>query len=281
MARQRTDIHRPGVIEPSEYEYILTLYPIEGSFYGIDTFNLPSSVLQRHILSTGGKMAGIGRGGCDICGAAHKYSDIFFHTQSKEYIRVGQTCGSKLFGENAERFRLAKDRAKFIAGKKKCAFLLETEGLQECLEIAYLTKTEDWHNIFKYEVDKIKDIVATIEKKGTLSEKQSDYLRSLLSKLYSKNAYHYDMAIAEIPPLKTGRQEVTGKAVHTKWVESGYGGTTKMLFLTDNGQKIWATMPSGMMSDIEEGESYTIKVTIEESDKANFYFGSRPSLVKK
>ena len=45
-------------------------------------------------------------------------------------------------------------------------------------------------------------------------------------------------------PLVEGRRQVTGVILSTKWQDSQYGETLKMLVKEDDGNKVWGTVPT-------------------------------------
>lgn len=127
---------------------------------------------------------------------------------------------------------------------------------------------------------------------GRLTEKQAAFAIRALDEALDRA---WDAAIAEearranTPPWTAGRQVVTGKIVSIKWVESVVGWrrveTLKGLLVTEDGRKLWLTIPS---AHCPEGgvkdTTITVKVTVELKQGSNdltFAFGRRPTLVKE
>jgi hypothetical protein len=91
-------------------------------------------------------------------------------------------------------------------------------------------------------------------------------------------------------PVLSGRVVVSGSFVSLRNHESDFGTVIKGLFVCETHQKIWLTVPVSVF-DLSKDESgrqcdarlkalkLTIKVTVEPSKDAGFYFGKRPSLV--
>ena len=85
-------------------------------------------------------------------------------------------------------------------------------------------------------------------------------------------------------PVLTGRIKLTGTFKSVKEVEynMGYRCTYswKGLFQSEQGHKVWMSVPSDILNhnDVNEviGKPVTLSVTIEASKDAGFYFGKRP-----
>ena len=85
---------------------------------------------------------------------------------------------------------------------------------------------------------------------------------------------------ADADDAPSGRVEVQGVVLNTKYQESDYGSTLKMLVKDERGFRVWTTVPSSMMG-IDTGSPVHVKVTLTPSDDdAKFAFGKRPSEVK-
>lgn len=80
--------------------------------------------------------------------------------------------------------------------------------------------------------------------------------------------------------VASGKQLITGEIVSTKWVESQYGETLKMLIKTDGGAKLWGTLPRAL-TEVEgeiKGRRVQFSATVEASkDDPYFGFFSRPT----
>ena len=87
-----------------------------------------------------------------------------------------------------------------------------------------------------------------------------------------------DEAAEEAP---TGRVEVKGVVLSTKYQDSEIGSTKKMLVLTEAGWKLWPTVPRARL-ETDAGDANHIKVTVTPSDDdAKFAFGKRPAEMTK
>jgi hypothetical protein len=81
---------------------------------------------------------------------------------------------------------------------------------------------------------------------------------------------------AEARPVPTGRIVVEGEVLTTKWQDSSFGGTLKML-VKGEGWKVWGSVPSGLRG-LEKGDKVRFTATVEASeDDPSFGFFKRPT----
>jgi hypothetical protein len=84
---------------------------------------------------------------------------------------------------------------------------------------------------------------------------------------------------AAAEPCPAGRVEISGIVLTTKWQESAYGSTLKMLVQDDRGFKVWGSVPSNLY-DVK-GRSVSFSATIQPSeDDDKFGFFKRPTKAK-
>lgn len=304
---RRTDIHRPSIINGEEYEWVAFQYSGSSDLGAIMAMQEERARFQAHMAATGGKFSGHDHGGiCHICGCGNiVYESIFYHAKTNSYIVTGQDCAEKLdlsFGDmNA--FRKAISNAlEARAGKKKAQAVLENAGLQQCW-VLYETPYEQlpgreyqgagdpgaapgdpdgqpqtYKAVYSEEIT-IRDIVGKLVKYGSISEKATAYLRSLLERI-DKRAEREAQQAAEkeaAAPCPTGRVRVTGTVLALKVVESSYGyhdtTHTKMLVKDNSGFKVWGSR----FNNLERGAAVDMVATIEVSkDDPKFGFFSRP-----
>lgn len=134
------------------------------------------------------------------------------------------------------------------------------------------------------------DIVRKLVRYGDLSEKQWKFLDSLVQRCsFEAVQKHIDNIMAKreeeranASPAPTGRVEVVGEIVSTKWKESQFGCVRKMLVKADDGYKVWASVPSTIDGDdLEKGTKVQFTATLTPSDNdETFAFGSRPAKAK-
>jgi hypothetical protein len=141
---QRTDIHRPSVVNPEDYEFV-AMECVPGAFGG-DLEACYAQIVARerireHMAMTGGTYSHHEHGGnCMVCGCANMiYSCLFYHAKTNSYIRTGQDCAEKMdMGDPAafSRFRAAiQDWREAKAGQRKAIAILAEKGLSRAWEI--------------------------------------------------------------------------------------------------------------------------------------------------
>lgn len=155
---------------------------------------------------------------------------------------------------------------------------------------AYQKAMKDYHARVGSRPDFIRD---ALNGWGGLSVKQLDVAR----KAYARNIERAEgrvqqeaARLATALPWLDGRQDVTGVVQTVKLVDNGFGGAWKCLILTEDGRKLWTTVPQRLVdvsrgsepgdyfdADLLKGQTVTIKVTVEPSkDDATMGFGKRP-----
>lgn len=279
MTITRTDIHRPSVIKPEEYEFIGIVYdPREQTEVGGAAMLAEERENIRHFMKThGAKWAGHEHGGtCQCCGASALYLAAFYHEPSKEVIRVGEDCTQKLgFGcensFNAARRKVANAK-EYASGKARAQAILSEMGLSQAWDIWKMTNRPDF-----YEENTVNDMVRNLVRYGNLSEKQEAFMRKLLHTINHREEIAAQRAAekAAAADCPTGRIVITGVVLTTKMIEGGYGHTLKMLIKTKEGYTLWGTVPSSLT--VERGDSVAIKATVAPSknDPKHGFF-SRP-----
>jgi len=283
MNQERTDIHRPSVIEPADYYFVGIWYdPKEATEVG-GPFMLryEREAIKAHMENTKGQWSTHSHGGtCHVCGAHAVYLAVFYHVPSNTYIRVGEDCAFKMDMGEPERFasarRSVKNAREAIAGKRKAELILSDLGLTEAWTLFNMKVVPDL-----YEENTIVDMVRNLVRYGNLSEKQQSFMRKLLHTIANREAIAAQRKEekAAAAPCPTGRITVTGTVMSTKRVDGAYGSVLKMFVKTTEGYTLWGTVPSGL--EVEKGSVVTFKATIEPArDDPKHGFFSRPSAQK-
>ncbi len=289
----RTDIHRPSVIIPEDYSFVAFDYiklEMGDILENCHMLQEARAAKKAHMDRTGGKYSQHEHGGsCHICGAAAIYTVTFYHKKTNSYIKTGQDCAQKLemsFNDAAMNlFRNAiADARHAVAGKKKAQVTLADAGLTAAWEIYAVTvpalraAAQAQFDISRipYEEITIEDIVGKLVKYGSVSDKATNYLRTLLDKIDNRAAIEAKRkAEAEAAaPCPTGRVTITGTVLSTKLQDGFYGATLKMLVKDDSGFKVWGTCPDGFNRDCR----VTFTAMVEPSkDDNKFGFFKRPT----
>lgn len=285
----RTDIHRPSAIVPSEYDFVaFECIKIEG-LGDCEAIMRERARIEAHMARTGGTYSDHAHGGnCMICGNVFAtYTVLFYHRPTNVYVRAGQDCAQKLQMSSDGAFSLftaaVRDAREAQAGKRKAQALLADMKLTGAWDLYVAEYSES----FKYEENTVRDIVGKLVKYGSISEKQQSFLGGLLDRIANRAQVEAQRAAetANAKPWVAGRQEVTGKMVYFKWQEGYMRGqeTLKTLIVTESGSKLWVTLPSAVQGTVEElkGKTVTMMVNVQPKEgEPTFAFGKRPYLHK-
>ncbi len=115
------------------------------------------------------------------------------------------------------------------------------------------------------------DLATKLWRFGSLSEAQVAAVRKGIERETAREAEK-----AAAGPLAEGEYEITGEIVSTKWQESKFGTTKKMLVKLDDGNKVFGTFPS-KLGDADKGSRVTFTATVERSeDDEHFGFFKSP-----
>jgi hypothetical protein len=128
------------------------------------------------------------------------------------------------------------------------------------------------------------DLAASWFKYGSLTERQEAALVKSLDRFEQFEARRTQERAARVitSPIPTGRVTIVGRVVSTKWVENDFGGALKMLVESEQGWRVYGTVPARLGEVLARTEgtlvgskvSFTAAVTPKEAD---FGFYSRPT----
>ena len=289
----RQDIHKPSSINPADYLYVTVEY--EKGMSWKELAHLQTD-LQRHMERTGGKWSTHEHGGtCHVCGAWAQYTVVFHHPKTNTYIRTGFDCAEKVGIGDAALFRTFRKQVKDIrdrkAGKAKAELTLTEAGVGRAWMI-YEMSTDELRELEAYDGKvyswaylTLRDIVGRLVKYGSVSEKQIDFLGKLVNQIdgakqarIEKEAERAaEKANASPVPDDNERHIVAGVVLSTKYVDTMYGESFKMLLKTEEGYKLWGTVPSAI-DNLDRGDKISFVARLERS-KDDDYFGfyKRPS----
>ena len=274
----RTDTHRPSVINPDEYRFV--------SFHdhrpGADMANLvEQQAFRAHMDRTGGKFSDHSHGGsCHVCGAYAHTIARFHHVPTNTYVETGETCAEKLHDGDPLGFRSFRDKAKrgieAATGKAKAQKVLENAGLVAAWEIYQ----SDWANDGGYQESTVRDIIGKLVRYGSISEKQTSFLASLVEQITNRAEIEARRAAeqeAAAPVPAEGRLFIEGEVLSVKVRDGCYGSTLKMLLRHVDGWKVWGTVPS-KIGDVQKGNivQFVATVTVSDDDP-KFGFFKRPT----
>ena len=240
MSTTTVDLHKPSTFDPAAYSYI-------GEFYqGPRAFMPPMSdhelALRRRISANPYSGNHKSNGTCDHCGAFFFYGEIFEHTGG-DLIVVGHICANDAFGSDSRRDYDRRRMQRTVAGAKKRGkvalmaqqFTIDTPGLETALQCGHHISEDLRHKLLQY---------------GSLSPKQVALAMKLPADMKAQEEREAQEALerAKAPDWTPGRQVVTGEILTTKWQDSDYGGSLKMLVKLEDGRKCWGSVPASVDS---------------------------------
>ena len=322
---KRTDIHRPSLegFDPQDYtlfgvyelirkmkvidsiEFVPPSIWIEHSHVEPSPFAIETEALESHGWSTdiitnanGKERDSVHARQCAHCGQRLKYGALLTNESEKSLIVIGEDCLDNRFDNvTAAQFKQLREEAKAKAAAtrsldRKNTALKENPGLAD----GY-----DSTNSF------VQDVMRRFDRKGEITERQV----AAVLKVIKQDADRAERQAQWVEEAKlaadapTGKVTVTGEIISTKWQESMYGSTQKMIVKTEDGWKLWVTVPSSIEDVMDcklssscwsnhaegkteyrdvhklEGKTVTLTATVTPSDRdSKFAFGKRPSKAK-
>lgn len=275
---QRTDVHAPSAIIPHDYEYVAQECRKIDSFSDCAVVLAERARIQAHMKRTGGTYSGHEHGGnCMVCGSVNAiYTVLFYHAKTNSYVRMGQDCAQKCEMGNERAFKAFKagidDARDLKAGKTKAKAILSELGLDAAWPV-YEASVAGW------EENTIRDIVGKLVRYGSASEKQFDFVRTLLGKIAARPDIEAKRAAerAVAKPCPSGRLDIEGEIIGLRVVESDFGDVEKMTVKTVDGYLVYGTRPASLFG-AKRGDRIRFSATLTPSDRdEKFGFFGRPT----
>lgn len=269
----RTDIHRPSSpdFDPEAYACwgVFDNHPEEGDGAA------RVKVIAR-LCDEGYACGAHSSGQCGHCGALIRYAALMVREDVKEYIFVGEDCLDNRFdaltkGEFQRLRKAAKlNRERKTRVEQREQFLLDNPGLEQALETDHYISD---------------DLRGSLKRNGSLSEAQVALAFKIereereRAERAAKREAEREALLAQGVRVPTGRLVITGTVLSIREQESAYGFQMKMLVQSDEGWKVWGTMPLSLMGiGVEVGDRVTFTAAISASDDDPvFGFYSRPT----
>lgn len=266
----RTDVHRPGMINPGDYEYV-----------GVD--------YKRKHPVTGGPA-----GTCHHCGKAIVWEVKWLHKPSNNVVTFGETC-TEILGMSNDRIAhemvLLKRQAENERRQEKAKLEREDREIQFRAEqpevVKFLDMLEDDES-FEF----LRDMKQSFAHWGSLTDRQVESVKKCMAGRERFLARKMQEAIEEeqIPAFVEGRYEMVGTVLSHDWYDNHFTGGRdhKMLVKLDNGNRVFGSVPrdiSNYLYHNDENESRELKgmrvkfTATAEQKKGEDHFGyfKRPS----
>lgn len=264
----RTDIHRPSVLVPTAYTYILDFcnskdfMPAVNRTEALTIYKLKGAHIHGGIFS------------CDICGAHYTYGTLFMHDATGEIISVGHDCADKL--------HLLRDceAAERLMRQAKAAGLRAIETLERYMGlVAFVRANRALMADLAVDHPIIQDIRAKLVSTGArwgLSEKQ----RALILKLATESRQPPEKHVPV--PVCEGRMLVEGTVASVKVVDSFYGQQCKITVKVETPDGSWlvyGTAPAALLDERDlRGKRVSFMARVERGGRdPHFGFFSRPT----
>ena len=284
----RTDIHRPSApdFDPQDYtlfgvynlarkmkvidsiEFIPPSLWIEHSHMEPSEFAIETKALESHGWSTdiitnanGKERDSVHAKQCAHCGQRLKYGALLSNESEKSLIVIGEDCLWNRFQEvTAAQFKQLREDAKAKAAatrsmERKNTALKENPGL---------AAGYDSTNSF------VQDVMRRFDRKGEITERQLAAVLKVVKqdaeRAERKAQWTTEAELAADAP--TGKVTVTGEIISTKWQESMYGSTHKMILKTEAGWKLWVTVPNNIYEEVMNCKAQLYSRNIPLNDEA-------------
>ena len=299
----RTDIHRPSAegFDPQDYT-LFGVYSLvkeikvvdgialvlgngftesfhwEPSPFAIDTEALESHGWSTDIITNanGDERDSVHARQCAHCGQRLQYGALLTNDREKSLIVIGEQCLWNRFQDvTAEQFHQLREDTKAKAAATRSLERKNTV-LKDNPELA---KAYDSTNSF------VQDVMRRFDRKGEITERQLDAVLKVLKRdaERAERQAQWDKEAESAADAPTGKVTITGEIISTKWQDSAYGSTHKMIVKSDDGWKLWVTVPSSVYDPSDQslpitGKRVTLTATVTPSnDDPKFAFGKRPS----
>ena len=237
---------------------------------------------------------------CVHCGQTNvRYICAVRHIPPGNYVVFGDVCVAHLGFANFQEFKAAQVRARAAQGnanlrayRARLAFLDSHPDLKVLLALNPDNRS-NWDAILENPVHAqnyfIRDIVAKFNRYGTLSPRQIECLFQSIQRdvdnarrRAEQVTRQAELAAAGVE-APNGRASVEGKVIAVKAHESMYGTQWKFLVELRSGAKVWCSVPSSLMREVQapadlRGKELRFTATFtQKPEDHTFAFGSRPT----
>jgi hypothetical protein len=222
---------------------------------------------------------------CSACGGDGRYkhssgyvTNLYYRDGSSETVKLCFGCN----GSGKYSFLVSSARAKErrAVRRRNDAEIRADEYRQEALAEEALM--DEWREInadfvagareFSARSSFLEDLSAQVADGRQLSEKQLAAGLLTVAKIRDE--------IANAQPVPTGRQEIQGIVLTTRWQDNDYGSGQMKMLLKAQGYKLWGTIPSSDVR-VRRGDEIALTGTLEPSEDDPYYgFFKRPAKLR-
>jgi hypothetical protein len=263
----RVDLHKPSTAEYGDYSFLCGFFQgtcgseeyadYLSTLFESDIYH-HEDALEKHPTFQGNWAK---KESCDHCGARFKYGVCYLHKPSGELVHVGHTCASKAFSYSSRIAVTKKNMARKAAIARKAAKVLDANpGLYEALQIGD---------------NRVKEARKDLRVWGNLKEGRI----KLVLKIAAERKELEEGGAIPVPTFE-GRVVVKATILGFKTKRGHYGTTLKMLVQTEDGYKLFGSLPAQLEGAEDSGKGAVVQFSakVEPSgDDPYFGFFSRPT----
>lgn len=268
MSNARTDAHSPTNLVTEDYSFVAGFDTEEGIANKPEVYVAWRNGIYSKVFQTN---AARGMNQCHHCGARMRYVAVLEHLPTGEYIAVGETCADGRFSVATEAFQAMRkaaelDRKAMRIKTAVTAFVTENPDMAWMAE--KVTPEPFASNSF------LSDVARKLRAYGEISAAQYNAVVRVAADVVTRAAQPVE--VEETAPVIEGRIVITGTVLTTKWQDSDFGGSLKMLVKDARNFKVWGTVPSSL--NVDKGDVITFTATVETSaNDESFGYFKRPS----
>lgn len=273
MTQTRSDVHSPTSLVTENYDYVGG-YDNQGYYGVMDADGTASPAFTerarlRGLIARALTTAYHNGNQCDHCGAAIRYVAVVKHTPTGDHLAIGETCLDNRFGQATVDFQRMRKAAQLDTKASK----IRSEW--DAYKAEHGTQAE-WDALYASANTFVQDVLAKGARYGNLSEKQLSAITNAVKRDAEKASLPAEVTL----PVPEGKGVVIkGEVLTTKWQDTYYGETLKMLVkvtIADSSYKVWGTVPSAL--DVSKGDVVRFTAQVEASkDDPSFGFFKRPA----
>jgi hypothetical protein len=261
---KRNDIHSPANLVTENYEYVAAFDTQAPGWLMSDW----AKEITHKVRVTNDER---GMNQCHHCGARIRYVAVMEHVPTGDYIAIGETCLENRFEQATATFQALRKAAELDRAKQRIKTAV-AEFVAANPDLAFMAdKDHDHSNDF------VADVSRKLRQYGELSSRQVEAVRNSIVRDAERAAREAAEALVPKVPVVEGKGLVTGVVLGTKWVESDFGGSLKMLVQDDRGFKVWGTVPAALKGEVK-GQRISFSATVEaKQGEVGFGFFKRPT----